>query len=220
MLDFYGQSYNILLKKFDLFDLKLMRKFWILILAVFVTLLSSQTFWYLESKVFCLLENKNVTIFMKNEEWTVKCKTYMDAIYQSAIKKYNEVLTISSYIDQWEDVYYWTKVLEEKKAEFLQLVNYRAQIKKAIDKFEMAIFDKYYDALQNYMKVYYSDLETEYYILINQDYDKRARNYNIKIEQLGQQMWNVTHVLNATKLDDIMDVMSSYLYLKQQLRWR
>jgi hypothetical protein len=26
--------------------------------------------------------------------------------------------------------------------------------------------------------------------------------------------------LNATKLDDIMDVMSSYLYLKQQLRWR
>jgi hypothetical protein len=115
-------------------------------------------------------------------------------------------------------VYYWTKVLDEKKAEFLQLVNYRAEIKKAIDKFEMAIFNKYYDALQTYMKVYYSDLETEYYILINQDYNNRASNYNIKIEQLGQQMWNVTHVLNATKLDDIMDVMSSYLYLKQQLR--
>ena len=115
-------------------------------------------------------------------------------------------------------MYYRSKVLDEKKAEFLQLVNYRAQIKKAIDKFEGAIFDKYYDSLQNYMKVYYSELEAQYYLLINQDYNQRERNYNIKVEQLGQQMWNVTHVLNATKLDDIMEVMSSYLYLKQQLR--
>ena len=190
------------------------------ILIVFVILLSSQTFWYLESKVFCNLDNKNVTIFMKNGEGTVKCKTYMDVLYQSAIKKYNEILTIRSYIDQWDDVYYWTKVLEDKKSEFLQLVNYRAQIKKAIDKFEMAIFDKYYDALQDYMKIYYSDLETEYYILINQDYNHRASNYWIKIEQLWQQMRNVSQVLNAKKLDDIMEVMSSYLYLKQQLRWR
>ena len=191
-----------------------------LMLVVFATLLSSQTFWYLESKVYCNLKNNNVTIFMNNEEWTVKCKTYMDSVYQLAVKKYNEILTIRSYIDQWDDVYYWTKILDEKKEEFLKLVNYRAQIKNAIDKFEAAIFDKYYDALQNYMKVYYSDLETEYYIMINQDYNLRAWNYSIKIEQIEQQMWNVSHVLNATKLDDIMEVMSSYLYLKQQLRWR
>lgn len=199
--------------------MKWMRKILVFMLIVSVTLLSSQTFWYLESKVYCNLDNKNVTIFMKNEEWTVRCKTYMDSVYQLALKKYNEILTIRSYIDQWDDVYYWTKILDEKKTEFIQLVNYRAQIKKAIDKFEATIFDKYYDALQDYMKVYYSDLEMQYYILINQDYNSRAWNYSMKVEQLGQQMWNVTHVLNATKLDDIMEVMSSYLYLKQQLRW-
>lgn len=157
---------------------------------------------------------------MKNEEWTVKCQTYMDTVYQLAVKKYKEVQVIRSYIDQWDDVYYWKKILEEKQSEFLQLVNYRAQIKKTIEKFEMAIFDKYYDALQNYMKVYYSDLETEYYIMINQDELLRPYNYSIRIEQLWQQMWNVSHVLNAEKLDDIMEVMSSYLYLKQQLRWK
>ena len=108
--------------------------------------------------------------------------------------------------------------MEQKKSELLQLVNYRTQIKNAIDKFEATIFDKYYDSLQSYMKVYYSELEAQYYYLINQDYGKRARNHNIKVEQYSQQMWNVLHVLNATKLDDIMDVMSSYLYLKQQLR--
>ena len=197
-----------------------MRKIWILVLLVCMTLLSSQTFWYLENKVYCNLENKNVTIFMKDEWWATKCKTYMDAVYQLALKKYDEIVIIRSYIDQWDDVYYWTKVLEQKKSELLQLVNYRTQIKKAIDKFEAAIFDKYYDSLQSYMKVYYSELEAQYYYLINLNFNQRARNHDIKVEQYGQQMWNVSRVLNATKLDDIMDVMSSYLYLKQQLRWK
>lgn len=197
-----------------------MRKIWILALLVCMTLLSSQTFWYLENKVYCNLENKNVTIFMKDGWWATKCKTYMDAVYQLALKKYDEIVIIRSYIDQWDDVYYWTKVLEQKKSELLQLVNYRTQIKKAIDKFEAAIFDKYYDSLQSYMRVYYSELEAQYYYLINLNYNQRARNHDIKVEQYGQQMWNVSRVLNATKLDDIMDVMSSYLYLKQQLRWK
>lgn len=208
-----------MLKVFYL-EMELMRKIWILALLVCMTLLSSQTFWYLENKVYCNLENKNVTIFMKDEWWATKCKMYMDAVYQLALKKYDEIVIIRSYIDQWDDVYYWTKVLDQKKSELLQLVNYRTQIKKAIDKFEAAIFDKYYDSLQSYMKVYYSELEAQYYYLINLNYNQRARNHDIKVEQYGQQMWNVSHVLNATKLDDIMDVMSSYLYLKQQLRWK
>ncbi len=208
-----------MLKVFYL-EMEWMRKIWILALLVCMTLLSSQTFWYLENKVYCNLENKNVTIFMKDEWWATKCKTYMDAVYQLALKKYDEIVIIRSYIDQWDDVYYWTKVLEQKKSELLQLVNYRTQIKKAIDKFEAAIFDKYYDSLQSYMKVYYSELEAQYYYLINLNFNQRARNHDIKVEQYGQQMWNVSRVLNATKLDDIIDVMSSYLYLKQQLRWK
>ena len=196
-----------------------MRKIWIFILIVFVTSISGHTFWYLESKVYCNLKDKNVTIFMKNEEWTVKCQTYMDTVYQLAIDKYKEVQVIRSYINQWEDVYYWKKILDKKQSEFLQLVNYRAQIKAAIDKFEWALFDKYYDALQDYMTIYYSDLEIKYYTMINEDISSRPYNYSIKIEQLEQQMYNVSYVLNAKKLDDIMNVMSSYIYLKQQLRW-
>ena len=202
-----------------LFEEKLMRKIWIFILILSATGISSQTFWYLESKVYCNLKDKNVTIFMKNEEWTIKCQTYMDTIYQLAIDKYKEVQVIRSYINQWEDVYYWKKILDKKQSEFLQLVNYRAQIKAAIDKFEWALFDKYYNVLQDYMTIYYSDLEVKYYTMINQDVLSRPYNYSIKIEQLEQQMYNVSRVLNAKKLDDIMNVMSSYIYLKQQLRW-
>lgn len=190
------------------------------ILMVFMTCLSSQTFWYLESKVFCNLENKNVTIFLKNEEWTVKCQTYLDTIYQLALKKYDEISAILSYIDQWDDVYYWKEILEDKKAEFLKLVNYRTQIKTAIDKFESKLFDKYYAILQDPMQKYYSDLEVQYYNIVNQDVSLRSTDYSLKVAQLEQQMWNVSHVLNAQNLDDIMSVVSSYIYLKRQIEWR
>jgi hypothetical protein len=134
-----------------------------------------------------------------------------------ALKKYNEISAIRSYIDQGDDVYYWKKVFEEKKTEFLQLVNYRTQIKTAIDKFETALFDKYYKNLQKPMQTYYSELETQYYTLANQDVSLRQANHSLQLAQLEQQMWNVNHVLNAKNLDDIMEVMSSYIYLKKQI---
>ena len=141
----------------------------------------------------------------------------MDTIYQLALKKYNEISAIRSYIEQGDDVYYWNKIFEEKKSEFLQLVNYRTQIKTAIDKFESALFDKYYDLLQKPMQTYYSDLETQYYILSNQDALLRKSDHPLKLAQLEQQMWNVNHVLNAKNLGEIMEVISSYIYLKNQI---
>ncbi len=166
------------------------------------------------------MENKNVTIFTKNEEWTVKCQTYLDTIYQLALKKYNEISAIRSYINDGDDVYYRKKVLEEKNSELLQLVNYRMQIKTAIDKFESALFDKYYNILHKPMQVYYSDLESQYYSLVNQDVSLRKSNHSLKLAQLEQQMWNVNHILTAQKLDDIMEVISSYIYLKRQIEWK
>ena len=197
-----------------------MRKFWIFVLVIFVTGLSSQTFWYLEKTVYCKMEDQNVTIFLRSGEWLIKCETYMDTIYQLALKKYNEISAIRSYIKQWDDVYYRKKILEDKKSEFLQLVNYRIQIKMAIDKFELALFTKYYNILKRPMEIYYSDLEAQYYILSNQSISSNDNTIALKLAQLEQQMWNVDHILNAKKLDDIMEVVSSYIYLKKQIEWR
>lgn len=157
---------------------------------------------------------------MKNEEWTVKCQSYLDTIYQLALKKYNEISAIRSYIQQGDDVYYWKKILDDKNEEFLQLVNYRAQIKTAMDKFESALFDKYYNILQKPMQTYYSELEAQYYLLSNQDVLSKKSDHSLKLAQLEQQMWNVNHILTAKSLDDIMDVISSYIYLKRQIEWR
>lgn len=200
--------------------MKCMCKLGIFVLLVFMTLLSSQTFWYFENKAYCSFEDKNVTISIKKVEWSARCGVYMDTIYQLALKKYSEISTIRSYIIQGEDVYYWKWILDEKNSEFLQLVNYRTQIKTAVDKFESALFDKYYNLLQKPMQAYYSDLESQYYVLANQPSSMRTPDYSLKLAQLEQQMWNVDHILKAEKLDHIMEVLSSYIYLRREIEWK
>ena len=197
-----------------------MRKLGIFVLLVFMTLLSSQTFWYFENKAYCSFEDKNLTISIKKVEWSARCGVYMDTIYQLALKKYSEISTIRSYIIQGEDVYYWKWILDEKNSEFLQLVNYRTQIKTAVDKFESALFDKYYNLLQKPMQAYYSDLEVQYYVLANQSSSMKPSDYSLKLAQLEQQMWNVDHILKAEKLDHIMEVLSSYIYLRREIEWK
>jgi hypothetical protein len=66
------------------------------------------------------------------------------------------------------------------------------------------------------MQNYYSDLETQYYILVNQS-KKDVSEDSLEIAQLEQQMWNVSHILDAKNLDDIMEVVPSYIYLKKQI---
>ena len=197
-----------------------MRRIWIFVLSLFITFTSSQTFGYYEDRVYCNFENNNVTIFLKDELWMTKCSVYIDTVYQLSLKKYEEIKTIRSYIAQWDDVYYRKEVLEQKKSELIQLINYRNQIKSAIAKFESKIFDNLYAVLEKPMKVYYSDLEMQYYILINQTSPRDSLSNALMIAQMEQQLRNVSHIIEAKTLDDIMNVAPSYLYLKNILQWK
>lgn len=193
-----------------------MKKIWIFVLVLWMALISSQAFWYFEDKLYCDFERGNITLFLKNEAWMSKCKLYLDTIYQHAMKRYKEISAINSYIDQWNDVYYWKEVLEEKKLEFLQLVNYRAQIKTAIDQFETRFFDRYFSILQQPMQTYYSNLENQYYILVNQ---KISSKDSSKKSQIEQQMSNISKILDAKNMDELMMIIPSYIYLRTQLVW-
>ncbi len=184
-----------------------------------MTLLFSQTFWYFENRVYCSIDDNNVTISLKKESWSSKCEAYINAIYQLSLKRYNEISAIRSYISQWDDVYYRKEILDKKESEFLRLVNYRTQIKTAIDRFETAFFEEYYDDLHQSMQDYYLELENQYFVLLSSSWSKTSES-SIKITQLEQQMWNVSHVLKAKNMDDIMKVFSSYIYLKHKIEWK
>ena len=109
--------------------------------------------------------------------------------------------------------------MESKKSDFLQLVNYRSQIISVVNRFESVLFNRYYDSLQKDMRIYYSDLEVQYYSLINQDTQVKWSKKELMISQLKQQIENVSAIIEAESLDDIMKIVPSYIYLKKQIEW-
>jgi hypothetical protein len=97
------------------------------------------------------------------------------------------------------------------------MINYRIQIKNAMARFEDALFERYYNMIKGDMELYYSDIETQYYILINTEPSKRKGNHSLVLAELEEQMKNVSQMLEAENMDQLMEVVPSYLYLKKQL---
>jgi hypothetical protein len=62
--------------------------------------LPSQTFGYLEDKIYCEIKGEQLTLYVKKEEGLNKCDTYLQAIQQLARAKYDEVLLVLDYINQ------------------------------------------------------------------------------------------------------------------------
>lgn len=200
-----------------------MKKFWLFIAIYYFTLWMSQTFWYLEKTAFCHIENQNISIFFKEQDWTKKCKIYLDTVRQLSLERYNEVILIQKYISQWDDILYRKRILKEKESELLQLINLKFQIESYIKSFENTFFDKYKTIVKSYMESYYLDLETQYYILINQkiSWNKHdTESHSLKISEIEQQMKNVSNILNSKSLDEMFDIFPNYIYLKQKLLWK
>ena len=86
-----------------------------------------------------------------------------------------------------------------------------------MSKFEDALFERYYNMIKRDMELYYSDIETQYYILINTEQSKYRSDYSSLVAQFEQQMSNVSRILNAKNMDEMMEPVHSYLYLKKQL---
>ena len=202
---------------FKLGKMNKLKLFWIMVVSVS---LSWMCFWYFEDKVYCDFDKNNLVLDVKWWESQIKCKTYLDVIQKKSKEKYSEITLIRDYISQGEDLYYWKPLLEEREDEFLRLINYRDQIKWAINRFESDFYEKYYVILEKPMRMYYSDLEMQYYSLINDKESHGSAEYWKKIVDLEQQMWNVSHILWAKTLDEIIKLLPTYIYQKSVLEWK
>ena len=177
-----------------------------------------QTFAYLEDKMYCKVEGEQLTLYVKKEEGLNKCDTYIDAIQQLAREKYDDVLRVISYINQSDDKEYWREVFEIKKQEFLKLVKYRTTILNMIQEFEQKFLVKYQEALRQTLTPYLHDL-----ITVQETFEKNAQSKPqtqqeyIIYQQVTQQILVIESIFTAATLDEIIDQIPAYLYLKQAL---
>ena len=143
---------------------------------------------------------------------------YIDAIQQLAKEKYDEVLLVLNYINQGNDTDYWKGVFEIKKQEFLKLVRYRTTILTMIQEFEQKFFIKYQASLREILEPYLRNLLSRQATLDEQYLTVMPNEQaSITYQQIVQQIVIIQIIFNATTLDEIINQIPAYLYLKQVL---
>jgi hypothetical protein len=174
-------------------------------------------FGYLEDKVYCQIQGEQLTLYVKKEAEIEKCSTSIAVLDQLARTKYDEVLLVLDYINQGENTRYWKEVFEIQKQEFLKILNYKSKIQKAITSFEEKFFLKYQDALYQELSPYLTTLKEREGKLQSVLQQKEHPELRKKYEQISQQIITLERIFSGSSLDEIIEQIPSYLYLKEQI---
>jgi len=168
--------------------------------------------------MYCKFDGDQVTLFLKKEPDTNKCKIYLDAIQQFSRETYEEVLLVLDYINQGEDVWYWRDILDLKKQEFMKLINYRKQILEMIASFEEKFLAQYQQSLKTGLDPYLRDLYL-LHLQISQEVtlDPQYLSESLRLQHIEQQIFTIESLFQATSLQAIVDAIPNYLYLQQQI---
>jgi hypothetical protein len=191
-------------------------KFFITTLCVSLFLSAGSVLGYLEDKMYCNFEQEQLTLYVKKEEGLQKCETYLQSLEQLTKEKYDEVLLILYYINQGDDVAYWKEILEITKKDFLKFLRYRTMIIEMIQSFEEKFFIKYQSTLAQELTPYLEILQSHYLPLAQVASPENKKLFIIS-QQVQQQIVTITTILHASSLDEIIQLIPAYLYLKQEL---
>ncbi|MDR0650997.1 MAG: sugar transferase [Candidatus Peribacteria bacterium] len=166
--------------------------------------------------MYCKLENEQITLYVKKEEGLQKCETYIQSLEQLTKEKYDEILLILYYINQGEDIVYWQEILEITKKDFFKFLRYKTMIIEMIQTFEAKFLIKYQSALAQELTPYLEILQS-HYLPLTQAISPESEKIAIVSQQVQQQIITITTILQASSLDEIMQLIPAYLYLKQEL---
>jgi hypothetical protein len=108
--------------------------------------------------------------------------------------------------------------LELTKQEFLKLLRYKTTITEMIQAFEEKFFIKYQGAIAESLTPYRKTLETQSFLLAAEaQQNPTNEGLHITISQVQQQLLTIQKILQAPSLDELMELIPAYLYLKQQV---
>ncbi|MDR2540658.1 MAG: hypothetical protein LBD11_02490 [Candidatus Peribacteria bacterium] len=187
-------------------------------LATVLIFCGGSAFGYLEDKMYCRFEGEALTLYVKKEVGLIKCASYLRNLEQLTKQKYDEVLLTMKYVRQGDDVFYRQEIFSEKKSEFLKLYLYKTKLVEALESFETKFFWLYKTSLTQTLSPYLDTLPTiQRKLALEVQKNPNDKRTLSSYQLITQQVEVIQHLLNATTLDEIMEYIPSYLYLKQSL---
>jgi hypothetical protein len=133
-------SENCAVEMYSCFDIIHRMKKILIILIVFL-FLPSFGFGYMEDKLFCSLNNKEIKISLNKADGS-SCKAYIAYIEQTMRHIARDLFTIQGYINHKQDVDYRQQVKKEKLAMIDKLQGVRLNVIASMKAFESNLLKK------------------------------------------------------------------------------
>lgn len=190
----------------------------IIIIVMVLTLLPSVSFWYMEAKLFCRINQNVIKVSLSPQDGS-KCKSYIAYMEQTMRQTAKDLYTIQWYINRRQDVEYRTQVKKEKLASIDTLQWLRLNIIDSMKSFESALLKKLVD--------YFLLKNTPYLLQLTKSLSKLSlltgdqppevtRLYTL----MSWQVQTLEKISKVQTIEELIPLLNGYIYFKQQISWK
>lgn len=183
-------------------------------------LVSSYSFAYMEEKLYCNLKSNSVLISLQKSDG-YKCNVYILEVEKMMKRTYNDIKTISKYIEKKQDVDYRRPLKSKKEDEFEKLENMRYLIKQKMSEFENNLLTKYKGYFKKQNSIYQKKIESSFSKIITLSWTIHYTETVKKMTNLFDMQIAIMQKIDEAKdFNELMKFISSYVYLRQQIEWK
>ncbi len=190
----------------------------ILCIVLVLVCLPSVSFWYMEAKLFCRINQQAIKISL-NVKDGAKCQSYIDYMEQTMRQTARELYTIQWYINKGQDVDYWSQVKKDKLASIDTLQSLRLDIIASMKSFELALLKKSVD--------YFVLKTTPYKLQLTKSLSKLLALTGTQSPDvvrlttlMSWQVQTLEKIATVKTFEELIPLLNGYIYFKQQISWK
>jgi len=182
--------------------------------------ISSYSFAYMEDKLYCNLKSSAVLISLKKSDG-YKCKVYITEVEKMMKRNYTDIKTIDKYIEKKQDVVYRREIKEKKEWEFDKLTNMRYLIIDKMSEFELNMLSKYKEYFKKKNLTYQTKIEKSFSKILTLSGTIHDTETVKKMTKLFDMQIAIMKKIDESKdFNELMKLISSYVYLRQEIEWK
>lgn len=189
-----------------------------IIIILVLSLLPSVSFWYMEAKLFCRINQQAIKISISSKDGS-KCQSYIVYMEQTMRQTARELYTIQWYINKRQDVDYWTQIKKEKLASIDTLQWLRLDIIASMKSFELALLRKSVD--------YFTLKTTPYKLQLTKSLSKllaltwaQSSDVTRLTTLMSWQVQTLDKIAVVQTFEELIPLLNGYIYFQKEISWK
>lgn len=190
----------------------------IVIIVLVLTCLPSFSFWYMEAKLFCRINQQAIKVSISSKDGS-KCQSYIAYTEQTMRQTARELYTIQWYINSRQDVDYWTQIKKEKLKSIDTLQWVRLDIIANMKSFELALLRKSVDYFTLKIAPYKLQLTKSLLKLSILTWTQSSDIARLSL-LMSWQVQTLDKIAKVQTFEELIPLLNGYIYFQKEISWK